>query len=131
MRARTSSAAGVAFLAVMLGALVGVARVHAAPRGGLYGVARRGPVTPVCRVGIPCVAPAGGLELTFSPAGGPTYHVTTTAVGRYRISLPPGRYSVTRAAPSVGPGGRLTPVVVRVPPTGWKRVDFSLDTGIR
>src|SRR2546428_14181057 len=66
---------------------------------GLYGVVRKGPITPVCRQGVPCDAPVrvtlvftrgssdGGTTITFAA-------VRSNSNGRYRIALDPGFYTV-------------------------------------
>ncbi|MGZ4359606.1 MAG: hypothetical protein ACXVZO_03540 [Gaiellaceae bacterium] len=95
---------------------------------GLHGTVRRGPITPVCRVGVPCDRPAGHLTLVFSRRGRERGRVTTRADGSYRIQLAPGLYQV-----------RATRGFLRTPrpPTAevrrgrLARVDFFFDTGIR
>jgi hypothetical protein len=103
-------------------ALPGVA--VAAP-SGLYGVVTRGPITPVCKVGRPCDAPAAGVVLSFSRAG-IVRRVTTDARGHYRIALAAGTYAV-----AISRGGRLDPTRVTVRAGGFRHVDFDVDTGIR
>jgi hypothetical protein len=90
----------------------------------LTGLVSIGPTTPVCRAGVPCDRPAGGVTLTFTRAGG-TAHVTTTAAGRFRVTLAPGIYTVRADA-----GVTLTPRTIRVraPRT---TLAFAIDTGIR
>ena len=56
-----------ALIAVSLAAVVDASA--ALPRSGLYGSVRRGPLTPVCRVGVACDAPARNVILTFSRTG--------------------------------------------------------------
>ena len=89
----------------------------------------RGPVTPVCREGIPCDAPAPGVTLVFSRAGR-LVRVRTGVGGHFSVALRPGLYAVRVAlTPRIGSG--LTPRTVRVPVGGWARVRLMLDTGIR
>ena len=95
---------------------------------GLYGLVIRGPVTPVCVAGQPCSKPAPGVTLTFTRSG-VARTVVTNSLGRYRLALAPGRYSV-RTARSPGIGRGLEPSVVVVP-AAWTRQPFSIDTGIR
>jgi hypothetical protein len=92
--------------------------------GILHGMVTVGPLTPVCRVGIPCDGPAKHATLTFSRPGR-SVSVKTTAAGVYRVTLPAGVYAV-RA--SVGMRMQPTTVVVRA---GTHRADFAIDTGIR
>ena len=89
----------------------------------------RGPITPVCRVDVPCDAPAAGLVLVFSRSGRVVARTTTNRNGAYRLALLPGRYGVTTARRTLGSG--LTPRSVLVPRGRVARVDFKLDTGIR
>jgi hypothetical protein len=113
-----------------LGVLALVTAAHAAPpRGGLYGVVKRGPTQPVCVVGLPCDAPAAGLRLTFSRPGQPNRWVRTDRSGAYRILLTPGVYTVRTDA--VAFGVVPEPARVHVPRTGFRQANFSIDTGIR
>ena len=91
----------------------------------LYGTVTIGPLTPVCRVGVPCDGPARGATLTFVRPGGTSVSVRTDAAGRYRVGLLPGTWSVRASV-----GMRLSPTSVTVHP-GTQRDDFSVDTGIR
>jgi hypothetical protein len=101
----------------------------AATPSGLRGIVMRGPITPVCRVGVPCDEPAAGVVLVFSQSGRVVARTTTGRYGGYRLTLRPGRYGVTTARRTIGSG--LTPRAVIVPRGRVARVDFDLDTGIR
>ena len=57
---------------------------------GLYGVVKKGPITPVCRVDVPCDAPAH-ITLVFSRACHEVERVHSTQTGRYRIAPCPYR----------------------------------------
>src|SRR3954469_10077409 len=109
--------------------LAAVAGVSGAPRGsGLDGTGRRGPVTPVCRVGVPCDAPAPKVVLTFSRAS--LIRATRTDEhGAYRIQLPPGIYSVRTNSRPFGQMPR--PAHVRVRAGHVDKIVFTIDTGIR
>jgi hypothetical protein len=99
---------------------------------GLYGVVKKGPVTPVCRVGVLCDAPAR-VTLTFSiarPSGGTYYRLRSDRKGRYRIELPPGLYTVS-TVPRGTVGRPFRPHAVHVRAGHWDRIDFFIDTGIR
>jgi hypothetical protein len=88
----------------------------------------RGPVTPVCMVGVPCSRPAAGLVLAFRRGGSDRAHVTTAKDGTYRVMLAPGTYGVRVTHPATRP---VKPATVTVD-AGWiKRVSFYIDTGIR
>ena len=96
---------------------------------GLRGIVVRGPITPVCRVGVPCDEPAAGVTLVFSRSGRVVARTTTGQKGGYRLTLRPGRYGVTTTKRGIGSG--LTPRFAIVPTNRVARVDFKLDTGIR
>jgi hypothetical protein len=101
-----------------------------APVSGLHGVVMEGPITPVCRVGVPCEKPAAGIVLQFKRAGRVAARVKTTAKGTYRVRLRPGTYAVgTFPRRRIGTG--LTPRTVRVPKGRVARRDFHLDTGLQ
>src|SRR3954451_4062331 len=98
--------------------------------GGLTGVLKRGPITPVCRVNEPCDAPARGFVLSFARWGAAApVRARTDADGRYRVTLPAGIYTV--AGPSRAVGGAVVPAHVHLRPGHVDRLDFSVDTGIR
>jgi DNA-binding beta-propeller fold protein YncE len=92
----------------------------------LQGKVSRGPITPTCRIGNPCSAPARGLTLRFSKDGNQAVvaQTKTGKDGAYRIDLPPGIYFVMAAQP-------VKPQHVTVPKGRYARVDFSFDTKIR
>ena len=94
----------------------------------------RGPIAPVCAVGQPCDAPAKDVTLVFSRNGEVVRRTKTNDKGRYRVALAPGLYSVRlgkaqRQVQRIGRG--LQPTRVRVLADRFRRVDFSIDTGIR
>jgi hypothetical protein len=93
---------------------------------GLYGVVRRGPTTPVCKVGRPCTAPAAGALLVFWRRGHALARTRVHKNGSYRIALRGGSYGV-----STLPRAQIMPSRVRVPAGRFRHVDFAIDTGIR
>jgi Carboxypeptidase regulatory-like domain len=96
--------------------------------GTLHGQVMRGPITPVCRVGQPCDAPAKNVRLLFTRAGRTT-STLTDSTGRYRVRLAAGTYTVRT---DQAPFGRVPqPQVVTVKASTLRRVDFHIDTGIR
>ena len=90
----------------------------------LTGSVTRGPVTPVCREGVPCSEPAANVRLTFV-RGGASVSVRTDASGRYRIRLASGTYIVRSSA-----GMSITPAKVWVR-AALPRRNFAIDTGLR
>jgi hypothetical protein len=97
---------------------------------GFHGVVTRGPTTPVCRVGKPCSAPAVGALLLFERNGRVAARVKTRARGAYSVRLRPGYYLV-RIAPAPRLGKSIRPYRVHVRSGVFRRLDFSIDTGIR
>jgi hypothetical protein len=119
--ARISAAA---LAALALGGAAG-----AGEGSGLFGVVRRGPITPVCVYERPCSAPAPGVSLVFSRSSREVARTKSAQDGSYRVTLAPGLYRV-RAL--VNARSRvLKPFEVRVPAGRLTRVNFLLDTGIR
>jgi len=96
--------------------------------GGLFGIVKRGPVTPVCRVGVPCEKPAVGIRVSFLLDGSVVASAVTGAHGRYRVELAPGTYAVSVPRPA-GIGG-VKPQTVTVG-SAMARLDLFVDTGIR
>ena len=99
------------------------------PQSGLYGVVRKGPITPVCRIGQPCDAPAQ-VTLVFSRAGRDVSRTRSGADGRYRVVLTPGYYAV-RTVERIGVARNIRPRNVHVRAGHFDQLDFSIDTGIR
>ena len=119
---RSTAVAAIVFVG-LTGGLAG-----AATPSGLYGTVTKGPTQPVCRPNVPCSGPAAGVTLTFR-RGGTVARVRTSALGRYRIRLAPGVYTVQTNAKPFG--------VIPFPRRAWvakarfRRVNFEIDTGIR
>jgi hypothetical protein len=97
--------------------------------GGLKGRVMRGPIMPVCRIGVPCDEPARGVKLVFSRSGKVVATATTNQKGWYRVMLRPGRYAVRTNRR--GFERRTTPSSATVPRDRVARRDFHIDTGIR
>jgi hypothetical protein len=97
---------------------------------GLHGTVSRGPITPVCRVDVPCSAPALGAVLVFSRRGQVVARVRSGVDGRYSVHLEPGYYTVA-ISPVARIGFGLRPTRVHVAPDVDARLDFTVDTGIR
>ena len=97
---------------------------------GLEGRITIGPITPVCRVDVPCDAPLAASFRVLRDQ----YEVarfTSESDGRYQVRLQPGPYTVERdsAAFLAGPWPQRRDVVVE--PTGITHLDLDFDTGIR
>jgi hypothetical protein len=118
------------FIMLVAAFIAGPAAAITNPSDGLRGLVMRGPITPVCVAEQPCSAPATGVTLVFSSNGRTVGHAITNAKGWYRITLRPGRYSVAIGSARQS-FRRLTPVRADVIANRYRRVDFSIDTGIR
>jgi len=121
---RTLAALAVAFVASSAGAATGTSS------SGLRGLVTRGPIVPVCVAGEPCSEPAKNVTLVFSRNGRIIRRARTNDQGRYRVALAPGLYAV-RLLPKPSIGRGLEPVRARVVRARFRRLDFSIDTGIR
>ena len=115
-------------LGLLAALALATAALPATLHSGLYGVVRKGPIMPVCRVGVPCDAPAQ-VTLVFTRAGTVVARTRSDSQGRYRIAIPPGYY-VVRTQPRIG-FGAMRPVNVHVRAGHFDHLDFSIDTGIR
>jgi len=96
---------------------------------GLTGTITRGPITPVCSVGVPCSAPIAG---SFSVMQGTNTVATFTSdsAGHFTVMIRPGDYTIVPADASVmGPLRQAKPVTVGA--TGLTTVQIEFDTGIR
>ena len=114
-----------------LAALVAVSSAGATTTSsGLRGLVTRGPIVPVCTAEQPCDGPAKNVTLVFVRNGRVVRRATTTDQGRYRVALAPGLYAVRlKVKQKIGRG--LQPERARVFANRFRRVDFSIDTGIR
>ena len=91
----------------------------------------RGPVTPVCRVDVPCDAP---FSATFKVerGGRQTAQFQSDASGQFSVLLQPGEYTVVpnADAPIISPASQAKRVTVA--DTGTLTiVRLTFDTGIR
>ena len=97
---------------------------------GLEGVARRGPIQPVCRVDQPCDAP---FSARFQVRQGERLVATfqSDSAGRFRTYLKPGTYLVApdASAPVLSPLSQTRAVTVGA--HGLTHVELDFDTGIR
>ncbi len=111
-------------------ALLPVAGPSSATGSGLYGAVRKGPVKPVCQIGVPCDAPVAKTMLVFSKAGQTVARVRSTTAGTYRIALAPGYYDV-RATVKIGLTKLPRPHAIHVRAGHWDKINLFFDTGIR
>jgi hypothetical protein len=122
----------IAALAALAALTLGCGSAGSADSGtatGLRGLVKRGPITPVCRVGVPCDEPARGVKLVFSRSGKVVATATTNQKGWYRVTLRSGRYAVRTNRR--GYERRTSPSAATVPNNRVARRDFHIDTGIR
>jgi len=125
----------IAFLALATLACGSLTAPAADRRGGdgtgLVGQVLRGPVTPVCRVDVPCDAPFSAWfdVLGLGDALMARFHSDST--GAFRVALAPGGYVIvpSDSAPLMRPGAQRKDVVVGR--NGFTRVTLNFDTGIR
>ena len=104
-------------------------RVPPGDSTGLVGTVTRGPITPVCRVGVPCDAPFAA-SFTVTRQTLVVAHFQSDSAGHYEVLLAPGAYTVTPDSGSpVFPKGQAK--VATVGPVGLTRLDLQFDTGIR
>jgi hypothetical protein len=116
-------------VAALVPALLGATSPNAIGPSGLQGLVARSPITPVCREGVPCSAPAKNTPLVFFQQGR-SVRTRTDSVGRYRVALAPGWWKVsTGTVLRIGSG--IEPHAVRVVAAHFRVVNFDIDTGIR
>src|SRR5712691_8499281 len=97
---------------------------------GLYGTVRKGPVMPVCQIGVPCDAAVQMKLIAFSTArsSGETMETDQEAIrtdkhGRYRIALAPGFYEV-RSVAKIGMTKLPKPHAVHIRTGHWDKINL-------
>ena len=97
---------------------------------GLTGVVVRGPITPVCRIEIPCDAPFSA-EFIVEQNGQRVSQFRSDAEGRFTVMLGAGIYRVVPNAdtPIFSPQSQVKTVEVLT--VGLTEVRLQFDTGIR
>lgn len=101
------------------------------PTTGLTGIVMRGPITPVCRVDVPCDAPLSA-GFTVQRAGRQVAQFQSDSTGQFTVYLDPGAYTVVPNgdAPLIAPASQGKAVTVE--DTGHLTVvSLTFDTGIR
>jgi len=120
-----------AYLIAAVPAIVACASTGPSPATGLTGVVMRGPVTPVCRVDVPCDAP---FSAGFTVQRGATRVATfrSDGGGQFTVFLAPGSYTVVpdADAPVISPTRQVKAVTVLDNGT-LTVVQLMFDTGIR
>lgn len=97
---------------------------------GLTGTVLRGPVTPVCRVDVPCDQPfSASFSVRQDGRTVTTFH--SDANGHFESRIAPGTYVVVPAtdAPIISPSSQVKQV--EVASKGLTTVVLQFDTGIR
>lgn len=120
-------------LIVAVAATVACASAGSSPSTttGLTGVVMRGPVTPVCRVDVPCDAP---FSATFTVEQGSrrVAQFQSDAAGQFTVYLRPGAYTIVPATDAPIIGGSSQRKSVTVADNGMLTVvRLMFDTGIR
>lgn len=77
----------------------------------------------------PSTAPAGGIEFVVKRAETRVTSFITDAEGRFRVSLPPGHYTVLREDPGAAIGHWQ--FEVDVAPGAVQKVNWTGDSGMR
>ena len=121
--------------AVVLGAVVVAVACASStapsPTTGLTGTVTRGPVTPVCRVDVPCDAPFSA-SFSVQQNGRQVAQFRSDQNGQFTVFLSPGSYTVVPGtdAPIISPAQQTKSVTV-VANGQLTVVQLSFDTGIR
>jgi len=98
---------------------------------GIRGVVVAGPQCPVESAQSPCPdAPLPNTEVQVKRSGDVVATATSDETGAFRITLPPGSYSV-EAVTDMGGIGYAKPVDVTVTEGAFAQVSVVVDTGIR
>ena len=101
------------------------------PTTGLSGVVVRGPITPVCRIDVPCDAPFSA-GFTVRRAGRQVAQFQSDGSGQFTVFLEAGSYTVVpnADAPLISPTSQAKPVTVEDTRV-LTVVRLTFDTGIR
>ena len=101
------------------------------PETGLEGQILIGPIHGgPTKQGVPDSGPLANTEFVVEKENGVVATFTTDEQGRFRISLPPGHYAVSKKGPRVSIGS-YGPFEVDVAAGQVKRVEWNCDTGMR
>jgi hypothetical protein len=114
-----------------IAAISGCASTAPSPATGITGVVVRGPITPVCRVDVPCDAPFSA-GFSVERGGRRISEFKSDAAGQFTVFLEAGSYTVVpdADAPIISPSIQAKSVTVA--DTGQLTVvRLTFDTGIR
>lgn len=117
--------------AISIGMMAACSSTAPSPSTGLTGVVVRGPVTPVCRIDVPCDAPFSA-GFTVQKSGQRVAQFQSDAAGQFTVFLAPGAYTIVAGAdaPIISPSSQAKPVTVA--DNGMLTVvRLTFDTGIR
>jgi hypothetical protein len=119
------------WIAITVGMMAACSSTAPSPSTGLTGVVVRGPVTPVCRIDVPCDAP---FSATFNVerSGRRVTQFQSDSAGQFTVFLAPGTYTVVpnTDAPIMSPSSQMKSVTVA--DNGMLTVvRLTFDTGIR
>ena len=99
-------------------------------RTGLDGMVRRGPIQPVCRMGVSCDAPfSAAFEVRQTQQVVARFR--SDSAGHFLVYLAPGRYTVVPDTSAHLLGAIWQTRDVTVGPNGLTHVELAFDTGIR
>ncbi len=98
---------------------------------GIQGKVLLGPMCPVQQAGSPCPDKPIKADIAVTASEGKTVASgRSDESGTYRISLPPGAYTVTANRPGSALGSGK-PVMVEVPAGTYVHLNLLVDSGIR
>jgi hypothetical protein len=101
------------------------------PETALEGVISAGPIQGgPSRQGVPDSRPLANIEFLVEKENRTVASFTTDDQGRFRVSLPPGHYTISRKEGKTAVGS-YGPFEVDVAAGQIKKVQWSCDTGIR
>lgn len=99
---------------------------------GIEGVVTIGPQCPVVRKGVPCPdLPYAATLAVVDAAGREVAVVMSDDDGRYRVALPPGRYTIVPRSPGDSQLPFASPIEVTVAAGAFTKADVAYDSGIR
>ena len=101
------------------------------PGTGLTGVVMRGPVTPVCRIDVPCDAPFSA-GFTVEQGSRRVSEFKSDVAGQFTVFLAPGTYTIVPGAdaPIISPS-RQSKTATVLDNGALTTVQLMFDTGIR